>query len=152
MIQSIATLLVLLWTLSPIDSVQDRVEDSLTDLQSQLKFLAQQLQTCQGNTPSNVFDMKLHMLDKNTTCNDGSPAGYESLRFLNHISLLKEILFNFLPLKSYLLSKFSSGKAVKIFLFLIICLAQCRPSLYVAAGKKKAKDVIRVAHYIGVTP
>ena len=72
---SLTTLLVVLSTLLPIQSEKVQGEDNLTDLQSQLKFLAQQLQTCQGDTPSNVFDMKLHSLDKNTTCNDGSPAG-----------------------------------------------------------------------------
>ncbi|KAK3698719.1 hypothetical protein QZH41_010755, partial [Actinostola sp. cb2023] len=50
--------------------------DNLVDLQVQLKFIAQQLQSCQRYTTSNIFNMRLHFLDKNTTCNDGTPAGY----------------------------------------------------------------------------
>jgi len=49
--------------------------DDRADLQLQLKHLAQELQKCQQGISSDVFDMKLHFLDKNTTCNDGSPAG-----------------------------------------------------------------------------
>ncbi|EDO46655.1 predicted protein, partial [Nematostella vectensis] len=48
------------------------------DLQAQLRYMAQQLQACEGDLPSlSAFDLKLHYLtDVNTTCNDGSPAGY----------------------------------------------------------------------------
>lgn len=42
---------------------------------SQLKFLTRELQNCQGE--HELFDMHLHFIDDaNTTCNDGTPAGY----------------------------------------------------------------------------
>ena len=49
--------------------------DDRADLQIQLKHLAKELQKCQQGINSDIFDMKLRFLDKNTTCNDGSPAG-----------------------------------------------------------------------------
>ncbi|KXJ23738.1 palmitoleoyl-protein carboxylesterase notum1a [Exaiptasia diaphana] len=56
--------------------LQSSRADKITDLQMQIKMLAQGLQNCQRGLNSDVFDMKLHYLDVNTTCNDGTRAGY----------------------------------------------------------------------------
>lgn len=54
-----------------IASVNCAVDDTIAELTAQLTYLAQ---ACYS---SDLSEMKLHHLaDRNTTCNDGSPAGY----------------------------------------------------------------------------